>query len=354
VTGRGLDGERSGGGPRGPMERRDLGRSGLRITRLGVGSWALGGSDWKYGPPGQVDADSIGAILRAVELGVNWIDTAALYGLGHSEEIVGEALRRLPAADRPMVFTKCGVLWNPADPYAEPWNESSPASVRRECEASLRRLGLERIDLLQIHWPDETGVPVEETWGEMARLVDEGKVRAIGVSNFDVPLLERCEAVRHVDSLQPSLSLLRREAGAALIPWCAAHGTGVITYSPMASGVLTDTFSRARVAAMAPDDWRRGQANLREPALSANLALLERLRPVAARHSTTISAIAVAWVLAWPDVTGAIVGARRPSQPDGWIGAAGLRLTHDDLDEIAAAIEASGAGSGPARPGAAA
>lgn len=259
---------------------------------------------------------------------------------------MGRALARLPAWERPMVFTKCGLVWDPANRRAEPRNTAAPESMRRECEASLTRLGLESVDLYQIHWPDQ------DSRGEMCRLQDEGKVRAIGVSNYVVALLERCESVRHVDSLQPSLSLLYREAATTVIPWCTAHGTGVIVYIPMASGILTDSFSAARVAAMAKTDWRRQEADYREPALSANLALRDALRPIAERHGTTVSAVAVAWVLSWPGVTGAIVGARRPEQVDGWLPGGRLELTRDDLSDIAAAIERTGAGSGPVMPAA--
>jgi len=331
------------------MNVRKLGASGMEITTVGFGSWAVGG-DWAYGWGDQDDDDSVGAILHAVRAGVNWIDTATAYGLGHSEEVVGRALTRLPAADRPLVFTKCGIVGDPANPHATPRRIAAPASIRRECEASLKRLGVERIDLYQIHQPDESGVPPEESWGEMSRLQDEGKVRAIGVSNYDAAQLERCESVRHVDSLQPPLSLLSRESAATLIPWAAAHGTGVIVYSPMASGILTDSFSRARIAAMAETDWRRRADHYNEPALSANLALRDAIRPIAARHGTTVSAVAVAWVLAWPGVTGAIVGARRPDQVDSWLPAGTLALTADDLAEIATAVEQTGAGSGPVMP----
>ena len=282
---------------------------------------------------------------------MNWIDTAAVYGLGHSEEVVGRALAQLPAGERPMVFTKCGVVGDPASPHAVTRRVASPASIRRECEASLKRLGVERIDLYQIHWPDETGVAAEDSWGEMSRLADEGKVRAIGVSNYDVALLERSEKVRHVDSLQPPLSLVNRASAATVIPWCAAHGTGVIVYSPMASGILTESFSRARLADMAATDWRRKADHYNEPALSANLALRDALRPIAARHGATVSAVAIAWALAWPGVTGAIVGARRPEQVDGWLAAGALTLTAADLSDITAAVEQTGAGSGPVRPG---
>jgi aryl-alcohol dehydrogenase-like predicted oxidoreductase len=217
-------------------------------------------------------------------------------------------------------------------------------------EASLRRLGVERIDLYQFHWPDETGTPVEASWETMSRLVKEGKVRAAGVSNFDVGLLSRCEAIRHVDSLQPPFSLIRREAGEREMPWCAEHHTGVICYSPMQSGILTESFSRSRVAEFAADDWRRRSAEFQDPMLGRNLALRDALRPIAQRNRTTVSAVAIGWVLAWPGVTGAIVGARSAEQVDGWIGAATLKLTAADLDTIAAAITRTGAGAGPSRP----
>jgi aryl-alcohol dehydrogenase-like predicted oxidoreductase len=233
---------------------------------------------------------------------------------------------------------------------AAPRQVLRPESIRRECEASLRRLGVERIDLYQFHWPDETGTAVEESWAEMTRLVDEGKVRAAGVSNFDAALLERCEAVRHVDSLQPPFSLIRREAAAREIPWCAEHGTGVIVYSPMQSGILTDRFSEERVRALAPDDWRRRSSDFRPPKLRRNLALRDALRPIAERHGATVAAVAIAWTLTWPGVTGAIVGARTPEQVDGWIDAGSIELTRDDLVEIATAVEETGAGSGPTRP----
>jgi len=225
-----------------------------------------------------------------------------------------------------------------------------PDSIRKECEASLRRLGVERIDLYQFHWPDETGTPVEDSWQAMVRLVEQGKVRAAGVSNFAVPLLQRCEMTRHVDSLQPPFSLIRREAGEREIPWCAEQETGVIVYSPMQSGLLTDSFTAARVAALAADDWRRRSVQFQQPALGRNLALRDALKPVARRHGATVSAVAVAWTLAWPGVTGAIVGARTTAQVDGWIGAATLELSAADLDEIAAAISGTAAGTGPARP----
>ncbi len=331
------------------LPTRPLGSSGLEITRVGFGAWAIGGGGWSFGWGPQDDADSIAAMRHAIERGINWIDTAPVYGLGHSEEVVGRLLRELPRDDRPMVFTKCGLVWNARDRMQPPQRVLRPDSIRAECDASLRRLGIERIDLYQFHWPDETGTPVEESWGVMGRLVDEGKVRAIGVSNFDVALLERCERVRHVDSLQPPFSLIRRESGEQEIPWCAEHGTGVICYSPMQSGLLTDGFTAARVSNLAPDDWRRRASEFLPPELERNLALRDALRPIAERHGATVAAVAVAWTLAWPGVRGAIVGARSARQVDGWIGAASLALRADDLDEIAMAVERTGAGAGPAR-----
>jgi aryl-alcohol dehydrogenase-like predicted oxidoreductase len=253
-------------------------------------------------------------------------------------------------ADRPLVFTKCGLVWSSNDPDTTLRRVGDPKSIRRELEASLRRLGVERIDLYQFHWPDETGTAVEDSWSEMTRLLDEGKVRAAGVSNFDVALLERCEAVRHVDSLQPPLSMIRRRAAASEIPWCAAHGTGVIVYSPMQSGMLTDRFSEERVRAMPEEDWRRRSSDFTQPGLGRNLALRDGLRPIAERHGTSVGAIAIAWTLAWTGVTAAIVGGRTPEQVDGWIDAGSLELTREDLDEIAGLIRRTRAGSGPDSP----
>lgn len=332
------------------LSTRRLGTTDLEITTVGFGAWAIGGGGWAYSWGPQDDAGSIAAIHHALHSGINWIDTAAIYGLGHSEEVVGQALRSVHAAERPFIFTKGGMVPDRQRPYDEPQRNLRPDSIRREVEASLRRLGVERIDLYQFHWPDETGTPIEESWGEMARLIDEGKVRAGGVSNFDVPLLERAEAVRHVDSLQPPFSLIHRDAGGDVIPWASDHRTGVIVYSPMQSGLLTDTFSADRLRAMASDDWRRRSEYFVEPNLSRNIALRDALRPIASSHGVTVSAVAVAWALAWPGVTGAIVGARSTEQVDGWIGASSLRLTDDDLAEISAAIQGTGAGSGPVAP----
>jgi aryl-alcohol dehydrogenase-like predicted oxidoreductase len=332
------------------LPKHKLGLSGLEITRVGFGAWAIGGGGWAFAWGPQDDGASIAAAHRAIEAGINWIDTAAVYGLGHSEEVVGRFLREIPVSGRPLVFTKCGLIWDQNRPMVPAQRVLKPASIRAECEASLRRLAVDHIDLYQFHWPDETGTPVEDSWGEMTRLNEEGKVRAIGVSNFTVDLLERCEAIRHVDSLQPPFSLIRRDAGSELLPWCAQHKTGVICYSPMQSGLLTESFTAERVAKLPADDWRQYNPEFQEPRLSTNVALRDALRPVARRHGTTVSAVAVAWTLAWPGLTGAIVGARSPQQINGWIQAAALQLSAHDLEEIAIAIDRTGAGSGPVAP----
>jgi aryl-alcohol dehydrogenase-like predicted oxidoreductase len=331
------------------LPTRPLGRTGMAITTVGVGAWAIGG-EWAAGWGGQDDDDSIAAIHHAVERGVNWVDTAAAYGLGHSEEVVGRAVSALPEAERPLVFTKCGLIWDEGDRFAVPDRVGRPESVRRECEASLRRLGVERIDLFQIHWPPEDGTPVEEAWGAVLDLEAEGKIRAGGVSNFSVEQLERCEARGHVGSLQPPFSLINRAAGGDVIPWAREHGTGVIVYSPMGSGLLTGRFSRERAAGLDEGDWRRTSEQFAEPALSRNLDLQDALRPVAERHGTTPAAVAVAWTLRRPGVSGAIVGARSPEQVDGWIGAAAVALDDEDVDALRDAVERTGAGSGPVAP----
>ena len=331
------------------LKKRALGKSGIEITTVGLGTWAIGGGGWLFGWGQQDDDASIAAIRHGVDLGINWVDTAAIYGLGHSEEVVRQAVSEIPSSQRPLIFTKCGLTADRNKPFDPPRRDLRPQTIRRECEASLQRLGVERIDLYQFHWPDPS-TPVEDSWGEMKRLIEEGKVRAGGVSNFDVPLLERCERVRHVDSLQPPFSMIRREAAADVIPWCDSHGTGVIVYSPMQSGLLTDRFTAERVSQFAQDDWRRSSPEFREPNLRRNLRLRDALRPIAKRYNTTVAAIAVAWTHSWPGVTGAIVGARSAEQVDGWIRAGEIELTRQDLDEIARAIEETQAGSGPTRP----
>jgi aryl-alcohol dehydrogenase-like predicted oxidoreductase len=333
-----------------PLPKRRLGRTDMEITRVGFGAWAIGGAGWRFGWGSQEDSHSVAAIRHALERGVNWIGTAAIYGLGHSEEVVASALREVPAGRRPYVFTKGGLVWDAANRAADPRGVGSPASLRREVEASLKRLGVERIDLYQMHWPPADGTPLEAYWRLFVDLKAEGKLHAIGLSNHGVGQLERAEAIGHVDSLQPPFSAIRRDAAAAEIPWCAAHDTGVIVYSPMQSGLLSGSFTAARAAALSADDWRARSEQFTGEALKRNLALAEALKPIAQRHGVSLGAIAVAWTLAWPGVTAAIVGARSPQQVDGWIAAAALELSGEDLDETAAAIARTGAGSGPVRP----
>jgi aryl-alcohol dehydrogenase-like predicted oxidoreductase len=257
-----------------------------------------------------------------------------VYGLGHSEEVVGQVVRE--HGGEVLVFTKCGRPWYGRE-HNEPTYDLKPDTIRFELEQSLKRLGTDHVDLYQFHWPDRaTGTPVEDSWATMAALVEEGKVRWAGVSNFDLPLLERCQRVRHVDSLQPPFSLIDRAAAGELIPWCAANGTGVLCYSPLGSGLLTGSFDADRVRRLPEGDWRRADEDFRSPKLEANLEIARRLEPVAERHGVPVAAVAVAWVLATEGVTGAIVGARRPSQVDGWLPAGNLRLTEADLAELAA------------------
>jgi aryl-alcohol dehydrogenase-like predicted oxidoreductase len=328
-----------------------LGGSGPALTRLGLGTWAIGGP-WRFGWGPVDDAESIAAIRRAVDEGINWVDTAAVYGLGHAEEILGRALKGRATGEEVFVCTKCG---RKTRPDGTPYGDLRPGSIRAECEASLRRLGVERIDLYQIHWPDrDSGTPLEESWSAMAELVDEGKARWIGVSNFDLDQLERCEAIRHVDSLQPPLSMVHRGALSDVIPWAAAHQTGVIVYSPMASGLLSGSFDRDRLERLPADDMRRRRPEFAEPWLSRNLALVERLRAIADELDCAVAEVAIAWTLAQDGVTGAIVGARRPDQLDGWLGAGNLRLSEEQLRAIDDAIAGTGAGTdAPAPPPAA-
>ncbi|HEY3507061.1 MAG TPA: aldo/keto reductase [Actinocatenispora sp.] len=336
--------------PRTDLPTVRLGATDMHVTRVGFGAWAIGGAGYAYGWGAQDDADSAAAVRYAVEHGVNWIDTAAVYGLGHSEEVVRAALEPYGEADRPYVFTKCGLVWDETDRGLEPRRVGSPASIRREVDGSLRRLGVDRIDLYQMHWPPDDGAPLADYWQALLDLKREGKVRAVGLSNHDVKQLAEAETLGHVDTLQPPFSAIDREAAAVEIGWCDEHGTGVVAYSPMQSGLLTGEFSRERVAALPADDWRRTDGDFVGAALDRNLDLTRRMAGVAHRRGMTLPAVAVAWVLSWPGVTGAIVGARRPDQVDGWLPAADLTLDDDDLDEIAEAIERSGAGSGPTRP----
>ncbi|MBU6276416.1 MAG: aldo/keto reductase [Planctomycetes bacterium] len=317
------------------MHLRRLGNSDLMITPLGFGSWAIGGPGWPFAWGGQDDGDSSAAIHEALDLGFNWIDTAPVYGLGHSEEVVARALAGLPAGRRPLLFTKCGRVWNER---REVGKRLTAASIRAECEASLRRLGVDCIDLYQIHWP-EPDEEVEEGWAECARLVRDGKVRWIGVSNFNVAQLERATAIAPVTSLQPPYSLLRRDIQATILPWCSAHGVGVLAYSPMASGLLTGAWSHARFAALAADDWRKEKNPLfQEPRFSEHLAFVERLRPLAAARGISVGALALAWVLGHGAVTAAIVGARRPGQLAELVAAADVALASAERDAITALL----------------
>lgn len=331
------------------LERAAFGRTDMTITRVGFGAWAIGGGGWAFAWGEQDDAESVAAIRHAVESGINWVDTAAVYGLGHSEEVVSRALKDLPEADRPYVFTKGGLVWDENDRSKPPRRVGNPASLRREVEASLRRLGVERIDLYQMHWPAEDGTPVEEYWQTFTELRAEGKIRAAGLSNHGPAQLGAAESIGHVDTLQPLFNLIHREAASDVIPWCAEHGTGVIVYSPMASGLLTGTFTAERAAALGEGDWRSASPDFTGAGLDRNLALAGELRPAAGRHGVSVGAIAVAWTLTFPNVR-AIVGARSPQQVDGWLPAADLTLDDKDLSEIAAAITSTGAGSGPVRP----
>jgi aryl-alcohol dehydrogenase-like predicted oxidoreductase len=320
------------------MKRRALGNSTLELSPVGLGAWAIGG-EWQFGWGPQDDADSIGTIHRAVELGMNWIDTAAVYGIGHSEEIVGRALREMPAGNRPYVFTKCSLPWDAAGTV---FHSLQAASIRKEVEGSLRRLQTDRIDLYQIHWPAWPSSPpgyqaagsVEEAWETMAALRQEGKVSWIGVSNFDAATLRRIQRIEPPTSLQPPYSLLRPEIEQDLLPFCLEHHIGVISYSPMQSGLLTGKMTRERVAAFPAGDFRRNSRFYQEPMLTRGLALVDRLRAIGGRHGRSPGEVAIAWVLAHPAITAVIVGARRPDQVDELIGAGEFRLSEEELEEL--------------------
>jgi aryl-alcohol dehydrogenase-like predicted oxidoreductase len=312
------------------LKTAQLGTTGLEITRVGLGAWAIGGGGYDWGWGTQEDDDSVSAIHHAVELGVNWIDTAAQYGFGHSEEVVGRALRELDAAERPHVFTKAGLREGPNRTTVPSLRRDS---LRRELEGSLQRLGLEAVDLYQIHWPipDEQ---IEEGWRTFAELKEEGLVRHIGVSNFSVDQLRRIEQIAPVETLQPPYSLVDREAETEILPFAGREGIGVIVYSPMGSGLLTGAMTRERIASLPEDDWRKHDARFQEPQLSERLALVERLEAVAQRHGVATGAVAVAWTLRNPAVDAAIVGFRRPDQVDPIVDAANLELDDDDIAMI--------------------
>jgi aryl-alcohol dehydrogenase-like predicted oxidoreductase len=305
-----------------------LGATGLEITRVGLGAWAIGGGGWEHGWGPQDDDESIAAIRYALDHGINWIDTAAVYGFGHSEQVVGRALEGV--AERPYVFTKASQLKGPDHRVVHSLKRDS---ILREAEASLRRLGVDAIDLYQIHWPmpDED---IEEGWAAFAELRDQGLVRHIGVSNFDAPQLRRIQQIAPVETLQPQYSLIERHVEREILPFAERHGIGVVAYSPMGSGMLTGAMTRERVANLPDDDWRGHDQRFNEPQLSRNLDLVERLRKVAERYETTPGAIAVAWALRHPAVDGAIVGFRRPDQVAPILPAATLELTDEDAAEL--------------------
>ena len=312
------------------MQKVQFGTTGLEITKIGFGSWAIGGSGWAaaWGP--QDDEEAVGAIQRAVEQGINWVDTAAVYGLGHSEELVARALKNFPEADRPYVFTKCSLVW---DENGDISNVLKKDSIKKECEDSLRRLQTDVIDLYQVHWPipDEQ---IEEGWEAMAELKEEGKVRHIGVSNFNVEQIERIKEVAPVETLQPPYSMLVRGVEDEILPYCGENNIGVIVYSPMRNGLLTGKMTPERIQNMPSDDWRRNNEDFNEPRLSRNLQLVDILRDIGEAHDKAPAEVAIAWTLRHPAVTAAIVGGRRPDQVDGVVGAADFQLSDEEVERI--------------------
>ena len=312
------------------MKTRQLGNSDLYITPIGFGAWAIGGSGWQFAWGAQDDRDSVAAIREALDKGINWIDTAAVYGLGHSEEVVARALEGM--GNRPYVFTKCSMVW---DAQGKIGHSLKAESIRRECEASLRRLKVDALDLYQVHWPMPAS-EIEEGWATMARLKEEGKVRNIGVSNFDVGQMQRALAIAPITSLQPRYSLIHREVEGEILPFAERENIGVIAYSPMASGLLTGAITRERIQQLPPDDWRQSNPDFQEPLLSRNLRLVRLLRAIGNHHVRSPGEVAVAWVLENPAVTAAIVGARRPGQMKEIVAAAGFWLSPSELGEIKA------------------
>jgi aryl-alcohol dehydrogenase-like predicted oxidoreductase len=310
------------------MQTRRLGTSDLEITPIGVGAWAMGGGGWQFAWGAQDDDESVEAIHAALDQGINWIDTAAIYGLGHSEEVVGRALAGRPK--KPLVFTKCGIVW---DERRETRRSIEPESIRKEVEQSLHRLKLDAIDLYQIHWPEPDNL-VEAAWTMMAKLQQAGKVRYIGVSNFNVDQMRRAQAIAPIASLQPPYSIISPEIENEILPFTQANNIGVIVYSPMKSGLLSGTMTRERIAAMPPDDFRQRTPNFKEPLLSRNLELAALLGTIGKRHGRTAGEVAIAWTLRHPAVTGAIVGMRSAKQVEGVTGAAEFRLSADEISEI--------------------
>lgn len=310
------------------MQTRQLGNSDMMITPIGLGAWAIGGGGWEYGWGPQDDLDSIKTIRYAIDAGMNWIDTAAVYGLGHSEEIVAKAVAEM--TEKPYIFTKCSLVW---DETGKIRGNLKADSIRKEVEDSLRRLNIEQIDLYQIHWPNPDP-DIEEGWQTLADLQKEGKLRYIAVSNFNVSQMQRCQPIAPITSLQPPYSMIERTIEDEILPFCGAHHIGVIVYSPMQSGLLTGKMTRERIANLPDDDWRKRDDEFTEPRLSRNLELVEKLKTIAEKHNTTVPAVAVAWTLHRPEVTAAIVGARRPDQIDGFLDAPTIQLDTDDLAVI--------------------
>ena len=310
------------------MQTRQLGNTDMHITPIGFGSWAIGGGNWAYGWGAQDDGDAVSAIRRALELGVNWIDTAAVYGLGHSEELVAKAVGGMKK--KPFIFTKCSLVWDDKNQIS---NSLKADSIRRECEASLKRLKADTIDLYQIHWPNPEA-DLEEGWQEMARLKEEGLVRHIGVSNFSVDQLRRITPIAPVATIQPPYSMLRPAIEQTLLPYCQEQNIGVIVYSPMLSGMLSGAMTRERAANFSADDWRRNNKEFQEPRLSANLELVELLKQIGAQHGRSAGEVAIAWTLRHPAVTGAIVGGRNAAQVEGVVGAAEFRLSAEEIGVI--------------------
>ncbi len=311
------------------IELRQLGNSDLHITPIGFGAWAIGGGDWEFAWGSQEDANSMEAIERALELGINWIDTAAIYGLGHSEEVVARALKN--SSHKPFLFTKCSMKWNLED--RKIFRALDAASVRRECEDSLRRLEVDTIDLYQIHWPDPED-KIEEAWETMAQLKEEGKVRYLGVSNFNVEQMERIVGIAPITSLQPPYSLLNQKVQPEILPYCEKNNIGVINYSPMVSGLLTGKMTAERLADMPADDWRKRSPNFNEPKLSRNLKLADLLTEIGKDHDVQTGVVAIAWTLHNPVITAAIVGARDGKQVEGTLPAATFRLSEDEYTRI--------------------
>ncbi len=313
------------------MQTRKLGYTGLEFSVIGFGAWAIGGGNWQFGWGPQEDKESIAAIQKALDLGINWIDTAAAYGLGRSERVVGEAIKG--RRDQVFVATKCSLVWD-GPIHGSISNRLKAWSVRKEAEESLKRLGVDVIDLYQVHWPNPDA-DIEEGWGEIAKLIEEGKVRCAGVSNFSISQMKRCQAIHPIASLQPPYSLLERGVEAELLDFCARNEIGVVAYSPMASGLLTGKFNRARVASLPDDDWRRERGkHFHEPEFGFNLALVEHLSTLARRHNHSVGELAVAWVLRRPELTAAIVGARNPRQIEEIAPASAWQLSKAELDEI--------------------